>query len=241
MIGVGYVRVSTDQQNENGVSMQAQIDAIKKYCASNDIQLAGIYGDPAESGDGVEHRPGALSALYLADRKRINCIVITKIDRLSRNTTQTLAIKAQLDKKKVKLVSIYENIDTTTFYGKFYFQLLASLAEMERNLISERTKTALAFKRNNGERISRHAPLGSKLHGTALVKDEKEMVAALLARQLRQQGLSLAKIARELKGRGYVNRAGHQYHSSSVQALVNLGEKLASEASSKPGNVVRKP
>ena len=88
------------------------------------------------------------------------------------------------------MVSLSESIDTTTAAGRLLFRLTAAMAEVERDVIAERTRTALAFKRSRGERVSRYAPFGYRLKAGRLVPDGAECRAIYRARTLRGSGLS---------------------------------------------------
>ncbi|MEW6351712.1 MAG: recombinase family protein, partial [Thermodesulfobacteriota bacterium] len=105
---VGYIRVSTQEQAQEGVSLEMQIAKIKAYSDLNDLFLAGIYGDPGISGKSIKARPGIQAVLSLVKAKRIGAVVVYKLDRLGRNTIETLDIAKRMDKAGVALHSITE-------------------------------------------------------------------------------------------------------------------------------------
>jgi DNA invertase Pin-like site-specific DNA recombinase len=137
---VGYVRVSTDRQGANGLGATAQTDAIRAR-----FPHARIVTEVASGG---KHRPELeqlLSALTDSDT-----LVLAKLDRLGRSTIDVISKLTDLTDRGVTLVVLDLGLDTSTAAGKFAATVLAAAAELERNLISQRTKDALAAARRRG-------------------------------------------------------------------------------------------
>lgn len=220
MNAVGYVRVSTLEQTIYGVSIEMQIEKIKTYCKLKDFKLLAIYGDPGVSGSEIKNRSGLQAILDLAKGKKIQAVVTFKLDRLARNTIETLEIANLFKKIGIQLHSVVEQIDTSGAIGSFFFRLLASLAEMERDIIAERTKAALLHKAKKQERVSRFAPIGYRFIGDIMKEDPREKEAIELAKKLKHEGYSLRSIANKLEYLGYVSRAGKTYTPSSIKAMV---------------------
>ncbi|MBM3302362.1 MAG: recombinase family protein, partial [Deltaproteobacteria bacterium] len=190
------------------------------YCQMKNLQLVGIYGDPGISGKRMDTRPGVQAVMSMAQSKRIDHVVIYKLDRLARNTIETLLAVDDLEKAGVALHSISENLDTKSAIGRFVVRIMAALAEMERDQISERVRAALQHKKGNGGRVSRHAPFGYEFEGDSVVENYDEQDAMEIARDLAGAGFSLRKVARVLKSQGYVNRNGRAFSPSSVNAML---------------------
>jgi DNA invertase Pin-like site-specific DNA recombinase len=131
---VGYMRVSTDEQDMS-LQRQALEDA--------GIDMLSIYSDQMSGKS--QKRPGLKSAIKSCLPGAV--LVVWKLDRLGRSVRGVLETIETLDQKNVELVSLTENIDTTTPMGKMVMTILLAFAEMERNLISERTKAGLDAKR----------------------------------------------------------------------------------------------
>src|SRR5262245_26297348 len=132
----GYARVSTEEQGA-GLAAQKQ----KIFEAGVDARFLRI--DEGVSGTLFgENRP-ALEAL-LKEVRAGDTIIVHKLDRLGRSVRGVLNLIASLSQQKIELKVLVENIDTTTPHGKFMLHVLLALAEMERDMISSRTKTALA-------------------------------------------------------------------------------------------------
>src|SRR3954465_7317622 len=151
---VAYCRVSTSGQAQEGVSLDAQRGRIEQWCALNGGQLdpGEVHVDAGLSGKRADNRPALQAALESTCRGG-GALVVYSLSRLARSTKDTIAIAERLDRAGADLVSLTERIDTTSASGKMVFRLLAVLAEFERDLVAERTRTALAHKRSKSERI----------------------------------------------------------------------------------------
>lgn len=230
---IGYERVSDDKQVKEGVSLEMQRAKIKAYCELNDLELVGFYGDPGISAKDIKHRPGMRAVMDMVRRKRIQHVVTYKLDRMARNTVEALQVAEEMDNSGVSLHSITEKLDTKSAIGRFFFTLMASLAEMERRQIAERTSAALQHKKARGEQISRQPPVGFKFvedrveirngqeKTIRVVKPwEKGQEAIAVAKELVESGLSLRATARELTKRGYRTIIGKPYNHKAVMMMV---------------------
>jgi site-specific DNA recombinase len=218
MKAVGYIRVSTSGQAIEGVSLDAQKAAISAWCQFHGYDLAEIYSDEGISGTKAD-RPGLAAALAAVGKD--DALVVYSLSRLARSTAHTLELSERLDKVGADLVSLSEKIDTTSASGKMVFRLLAVLAEFERDLVSERTTTALQHKKRKGERTG-SIPLGKRLaeDGVHLVDEQGEQTAIEAARELRAQGLSLRGIAEALEQQGHLSRTKKRFDAKQVQRMV---------------------
>ncbi|WP_396179955.1 recombinase family protein, partial [Flavobacterium sp.] len=147
---IGYIRVSTEQQASEGVSLEAQRTKIDAWCATNGYELVQVYVDAGISGKRMDTRKELQKAL--AALKKDSALVCYSLSRLARSTKDALTIGEIVAKKKADMVSLSEQIDTTTAAGKMMFQMLAVLAEFERNLVAERTTNALQHKKATGQK-----------------------------------------------------------------------------------------
>jgi DNA invertase Pin-like site-specific DNA recombinase len=218
---IGYIRVSTDGQVTDGVSLDAQRERIGAWCLANGYAIAEIFVDAGLSGGRSDNRPGLQSALDAVCKAR-GVLVVYSLSRLARSTKDTIAIGERLDKSSADLVSLSERIDTTSAAGKMMFRMLAVLAEFERDQISERTSTAMKFKAAKGERVGK-VPFGFDLSvdGVTLVPNESEQRALTLIRELRAMGESLRKIAAELERQQIPTKEGKPWTHSTVQRIVS--------------------
>lgn len=218
---VGYVRVSTLDQQDEGVSLDAQRSKIDAWCLANDAELVGIHVD-ALSGKRSDNRHGLQAALDAATACG-GVLVVYSLSRLARNTKETLEISERLDKAGADLVSLSEKIDTTSAAGKMVFRMLAVLAEFERDQLSERTSMAMAWKKSQNQRVGT-VPYGFDLEadGVTLVRNESEQRVLVLIAELQADGLSLRRIAAELTERGIPTKEGGNkaWSHSTIQRLV---------------------
>ncbi len=140
---IGYARVSTSDQNPD-----MQIAALKAYGVPEDL----IFVDKASGG--TMNRPQFLNAIKYAQMPSTE-LVVWKLDRLGRTVGGIIETLKKLDEREVALVSLTEKIDTGTAVGKAFFLMIAVIAELERNLIAERTKAGIDRARARGEQGGR--------------------------------------------------------------------------------------
>ncbi len=219
---VGYIRVSTAEQAKTGVSLDAQESKIRGYAQLNDFILSKVIRDEGESGKDL-NRAGIQELIWLVKDKKIDGIIVYKIDRLSRKVIDTLNLIEQFDKHGVAFHSITERIDTKTAAGRFFITILSALAQMERDLISERTKVALNYKRSQGG-LAGGVPYGYRSSGkkekSILIKDERENKTLEVILQAKKQGKSLNWISRELNKSGIPSRCNGKWYPQTVKSVI---------------------
>jgi len=215
---IGYIRVSTEQQADEGVSLDAQKAKIAAWCEINDYQLSHVYVDAGISGKSMDKRTGLQDAL--AATKKDNALVVYSLSRLARSTKDCISIGEQLKKKGCDLVSITEKIDTGSAMGEFFFTLMAALGQMERKLIAERTVMALKHKKNKGEVYS-PIPFGySAIEGRLVaVESESKIVAEMI--QKRAAGFTLQAIADDLNNAGITGKKGGAWNPKTISRIID--------------------
>src|SRR5262245_57465731 len=216
---IGYVRVSSEQQTDHGVSLQAQEEKIRQYCSLYDLTLVDIIIDAGVSAKTLQ-REGLQKALSMLTSGQADGIVVAKLDRLTRNVAD-LGSLIQDYFNTYALLSVCEQIDTRSASGRLVLNVLTSVAQWEREAIGERTSQALQYKKSQGERVGTVA-MGKCLStdGKSLVDNAQEQQAITLAKQYRDGGLSLRKIATKLAEQRYLNRLGSMYNARSVAIMV---------------------
>jgi len=209
MVAVGYVRVSTEGQVEEGVSLEAQKAKIETWAQLNDHADLELFADAGQSGSSMLQRPGLTAALDLVCACK-GVLIVHSLSRLARSTKDTIAISDRLLKANAELVSLSEKIDTTSASGKMVFRMLAVLAEFERDQISERTRAAMAHMRAEGKRVSRFAPYGWDFdkEGSHLVANPVEQRELKYIQKMRKSGMALRQIAHALNQRGVRTKQG---------------------------------
>jgi DNA invertase Pin-like site-specific DNA recombinase len=212
---IGYVRVSSDEQAASGLSLVAQAERIRAYCAAREWTLAGIVTDAGESARTLD-RPGMAKVREVMAERLVDGVVAVKLDRLTRSVRDLHTLLQLSGDTGVALVSVSESMDTSNAAGRLMLNMLGAIAEWEREVIAERTVAALAVKRARGERVSRYAPMGAGERG----EHEREAMAEV-ERMLEAGTPSLRSIAATLAEHGYRNRAGERYHPSAVKRMVD--------------------
>jgi site-specific DNA recombinase len=228
---IGYVRVSTIDQANDGVSLEAQQAKIKAYCDLNGLELLHVYADAGISGKRADNRPQLQKALDAICKHDADALVVYKLDRLARNTIDALEIAQTIEKCDGSLHSITEKLDTGSAMGRFFYSLLASLAEMERGIIAERTAAAHAHKRSKGE-VTGHAPFGWKLcaDGVRLKRDGDEQETLRIIAGLQAKGMSQRKIVAELNRIGRKTKQGRPWQRSNLVSVLTTLERRQGES-----------
>lgn len=158
---VVYVRVSTAEQADEGVSLAAQEARCRAYCAAFGHEVVAVVTDAGVSGaTPPDLRPGWNEVASALSDERANGVVVAALDRLSRSTRDTLELVEEFSKGSWALLSVRDNLDTTSATGRFVVTILGAISQMERELIGERTAAALAQLRTEARRYSGTAPWG---------------------------------------------------------------------------------
>jgi DNA invertase Pin-like site-specific DNA recombinase len=173
MKAIGYIRVSTEDQAREGVSLDNQESKVRAYADLHGLELVDVIRDEGVSGKSLE-RPGFERLQGILDAGKAQAVIAYKLDRLSRKTIDILTVLENWDKQGIAFHCIQDRIDTTSAAGKFLVTILSALAQMERDLISERTVDAMAHKKRNREWCGR-VPFGYQIEGTRLVENPAEI------------------------------------------------------------------
>jgi len=198
-----YVRVSTERQAKEGLSLDEQTRRVKAHIATQGWTLADTFIERGVSGR-KDDRPELGRLLEAVDRGDFDIVVIPKLDRFGRSVRQLHENFARLDRANVRLVSLTESIDTSTSVGRLLRAVLAALAEFESDTIGDRVASVTAARAASGKAHGR-APYGYRPGGKdGILIDPAESV--IVKRIFREYvaGTSQRQIARDL------NRDGHR-------------------------------
>lgn len=200
---VGYIRVSTEEQRRSGAGLAAQRKAIRDACDQRGWTLLRIEADEAASGKSTTNRPGYARAVEAVTIGDAGGLVVAKLDRLSRSVRDFCGLLDASAKQEWALVCLDLGLDTSTPTGKFTAQIIAAVAELERELIGQRTREGLERQRAKGVRI-----------GGRPVIDEK---LAERIRAMRAAGTTLEGICGTLNAEGVPTpRDGAKWRPSSI-------------------------
>ncbi len=223
---VGYVRVSTERQVDEGVSLDAQRAKLRAHCVAHDLELVAVEADEGASAKSLE-RPGLQRALAMLSSGQVTALLVPKLDRLTRRVVDLgHLIEAYFAGGHWALLSVADQIDTRTAAGRMTLFILMSVAQWEREAIGERTADALAHLRAQGVTLGRpglgwrHAPEADPSTGRRVlspVPDEFATVARI--RALREQGLSYAAIAAQLAAEGHRSKREGRWLPNTVRRV----------------------
>jgi DNA invertase Pin-like site-specific DNA recombinase len=221
---VAYLRVSTRQQQRSGLGIEAQRATIARFAEAENLTIIAEYVE-AETGkgaDALDRRP-QLAAALAAARAAKGCVLVSKLDRLSRDVAFVAGLMAQ----RVPFIVAELGRDA----DPFMLHLYAALAEKERRLISERTKAALAIRKANGGKLGnptniREAGELGRTTAMAAADDHARRLLPLL-RSLRIEGtITIGGITRSLNERKVPTARGSRWHISAVANLLARAQKL---------------
>ncbi len=206
---IGYIRVSTSMQAEEGVSLQAQTARLQAYAVAMNLELVRIETDDISAKN--MDRPGLQAGLQALDAGEASGLLIFKLDRLTRSV-RDLSTLLEDYFHRFALLSVCDAIDTRTATGRMILNVLTSVAQWEREACSERTKAALSHLKSQGKTLGQK-PL------TALVPDSVQKIQQLYATGLYSKR-RLCKEANRLQiptARG--NNA--KWHPTSIDAALS--------------------
>lgn len=166
-----YVRVSTEEQAINGDSLRTQREELTKYALDNGFHIYNIYEDDGFSATNLK-RPALQRMLRDVEQNKINRILITKLDRLSRGVRNYYKVLDVLDEHEVYWQTIFEKYDSSTANGRLHINIMLSVAENESAQTSERIRSVFKTKVENKEIIAGKIPVGLKKEGKKLIIDE---------------------------------------------------------------------
>ncbi len=229
----GYVRVSTKEQADEGISLKVQEKAIRIYARMRGIEIIDIIRDAGESTvQPLDSRPGGKRMLRNLYFGVADSVIGFKLCRLFRDVLDCRKNVDEWDRLGVSLHLIDlggQTIDTSTAMGRFAITVLAAAAELEREKIRENTRAALAHKRANGERTGQ-VPFGYRVADTgrhsgkgkgALEPDPKERKVLKHMRVLRGRGWSYRRIAEHFNKKQIPARAGGRWHHTSIHRILS--------------------
>lgn len=198
MATLGYVRVSTRQQAEEGLSLDAQERQLRGYAMMRGLEIDRLYIERAVSGwKPIQQRPeGRKLISALKDGDTLLC---AKLDRMFRSAKDALDVADLLKRRGVSLHFIDLGGDITgNGISKVFFTIVAAFAEFERDRIAERISDVKANEREKGRYLGGGRPFGWQIVGQELTADSREQEAIATARRLRAEGRSYRAIADHL-------------------------------------------
>jgi site-specific DNA recombinase len=222
---VGYCRVSTEEQSSSGVSLQDQEARIRAHAFARGIDLCEVIVDAGFSAKDL-NRPGMRKLMALITKGEVASVTILKLDRLTRNVGDFARFLDLSAKRGFDLVSVAETLDTSSAGGRMVANIMMSVASWEREVISERTSSAMAYKRGRRQFCGGvRAPYGYRVVAGSIVPHKGEQHVLSDIHAARKQGVSLRKIVTDLNERRIPAAQGGPWNLSSLVSVI--GSKTA--------------
>lgn len=223
MKAVCYVRVSTEEQVRGGVSLDAQEERLLAYCKLAGLEIVGFFREEGVSaGKSLASRPQGSRLIEMLENKKADHIVTLKLDRLFRSAEDALSQTKTWDKTGVALHLVDmggQTINTSTAMGRMFLTMMAGFAELERNLIAERTEAALSHKKAHKE-VYGTTPFGFEREGEKLIENQDELEMIERIKTWKREGWSLRKIAEELNDNNVPTKKGGKWYASTVKYIL---------------------
>lgn len=191
-----YVRVSTQDQAQFGVSLYAQEEALKNYAKSQGYEIFKIYKDEGRSAKDLKHRPAMMEMLQEAELRKFQAIFIYKLDRFSRSLMDLITTIDQIKNWGIDFVSMQDKIETTSATGKLMFHIVSAFAEFERNVTSERTKFTMSSRFKEGNLVTK-APKGYKVYNKQLIPEENSYIIQEIYQTYLNTDISLTQLSKK--------------------------------------------
>lgn len=221
-----YVRVSTEDQANNGVSLENQIDKCKQYCQLHGLEPFRIISDAGKSGKNLS-REGIQEIIQLCKSKNIKSVVVYKLDRLTRSLRDLLNLIDIFKENAIGLHSIHENLDTSSPMGKFFIHMIGAISQLERDTISQRTKDALAKRKEQGIYLGQ-VPFGYKRtpEGKLEIDEDEWRILDYATKCRNHYKMSYREIARVLNRERMKTKFGKMFSPLTVMRMLKAGEVL---------------
>ena len=217
IVGI-YPRVSTQEQAKEGYSIGEQTERLKRYCEAMGWTVYKTYTDAGYSG-GSTDRPALQEMIRDVKAGKLEKVVVYKLDRLSRSQLDTLYL---IDKvflvNGCDFVSMSENFDTSTPFGRAMIGILAVFAQLEREQIKERMMMGKEARAKEGKfHGTRFSPFGYDYTNGELIPNEFETVQIRKLFDLAQSGMSPYKIAQYMTEHGFIRRDGYDWNDKNIR------------------------
>lgn len=225
MKAIGYVRVSSDGQEDNN-SFLHQRQEIENYCRKNNIEMAGIIEEVGSGTGGYEKKRPEFAKLLtkVIEKGEADMLITLNMTRFARSTKDALVVHDRLVAAGKHLILLEQKGDTSTPEGRLFFTMLAGFAEYERALIRERMSSGKNIKRATGGYIHGRPGYGFRSQKGMLVSQPTEGLVISEIVELRKQGNGYLKIANTLNKWGRKTKEGKPFQATTVMRILKRCE-----------------
>jgi len=219
-----YLRVSTEEQVRDGFSIRAQEEKLRSYAMAKDWHIYNVYADEGISGKDIDGRPAVKQMIADVVSKKINNVLIYKIDRLTRSTKNLIELVELFNHHQCAFNSLNESIDTSSATGRMFLKIVGIFAEFERENLAERVRLGLERKAKEGYTISTYMPSYGYSKGTGVKVQQIDQKEASIVKRIFNMYLhddySLSKIAKTLNAEAVLGKKGNRWSDGTVKALL---------------------
>lgn len=225
-----YTRVSTNEQAEEGYSIDEQKRLLTEWCEKKGYEVYKCYSDRGISGKNIKSRPALKELLKDAEDKKFEMVISWKINRISRKLSDVLKIVEMLEQNNITFKSYSEPFETDTPAGKMQFQMMALIGEFERGTIAQNVKMGMCAKARAGEWCGGRV-LGydlvlvdnkdsGKRRKTKLTINEKEAEAVRFMFDEYAKGKGYKAITNQLNKIGHKTKLGNNFSVGSIKDII---------------------
>ena len=219
---IGYIRTSTDRQDN---SIKLQNHQITDYCEKNNLVLDDLIVDEGLSGKDIKKRNGYNQIMEMIENGEVGTLIVLSLSRWGRNLKQNYESIEVMIQKDTNFVSLKEQVDLSNPMGRFMVNVMSSLYQMEREMISDRVKDILKDKKKNGM-VYGKVPYGFDSLDDVLIPNKKEQKTLNKIGSLKKKGMSLQKIS------DFLNRNNHQKRNGKEWSRYDVFHILKTERNS---------
>ncbi|MCL1831537.1 MAG: recombinase family protein, partial [Oscillospiraceae bacterium] len=219
-----YVRVSTEEQAQEGFSVRGQTDKLKAYALLKEWDIYDIYADEGISGKNLVDRPAINRLIDDIKSRKVNNVLVFKVDRLTRNTKNLLELVELFNQHDCAFNSLTESIDTQTASGRMFLKIIGIFAEFERENIIERIKVGCERKVREGYTLATHISAygynrekGQKVQN--IHPDESEIVKEIFTMYV-EKNIPINRIAKMLNERKIPTKLNSKWESTTVKCIL---------------------
>lgn len=222
MKSIGYIRVSSIKQVNEGNSLFNQDKMIRDYCKNHNLDLIDIIKDEGVSGL-KKDRSGIVDILTRVKKEKIDLLIVYSLSRLGRKMKDVIEIIDFLNNNNVRFISLKENFDNTGIMGKLLLNIMGSINEFEVNVMGERISDVKRYKKENKEKFGGRILYGVNENNGKLLVNHKEMEILYYINKLREVGYSYQRIADYLNDLKIKSKYRSKWYGSSVRMVMKNG------------------